>query len=98
MISIKLASVWLNEEWFNAKMVDGNNHSSVSFAAAFMQLFSLLTRFQSPYDTWLAKVLAATAKSVGNDDNTLVEFLLDLPELTPDVLQGIRRISENVDT
>jgi hypothetical protein len=53
---------------------------------------------QSPYDTWLAKVLSATAKSVGNDDNTLIEFLLDLPELTPDVLQGIRRIAENVDT
>lgn len=35
---MKLASVWLNEEWFNAKMVDGNNNSSVSFAAAFMQL------------------------------------------------------------
>jgi hypothetical protein len=32
------------------------------------------------------------------DDNTLIEFLLDLPELTPDVLQGIRRIAENVDT
>jgi hypothetical protein len=53
---------------------------------------------QSPYDIWLAKVLSATAKSVGNDDNTLIEFLLDLPELTPDVLQGIRRIAENVDT
>lgn len=53
---------------------------------------------QPAYDKWLGKVLSATTSSIGNDDNTLVEFLLDLPELSPDVLQGIRRIAENVDT
>lgn len=61
-------------------------------------LDACLTCLQSAYNTWLGKVLSATTGSIGNDDNTLVEFLLDLPELTPDVLLGIRRIAENVDT
>jgi hypothetical protein len=61
-------------------------------------LDACLTCLQSAYNTWLGKVLSATTGSIGNDDSTLVEFLLDLPELTPDVLLGIRRIAENVDT
>ncbi|KAJ9112124.1 hypothetical protein QFC20_002305 [Naganishia adeliensis] len=77
---MKLASVWLNEEWFNGKVADENAGTA------------------SAYNTWLGKVLSATTSSIGSDDTTLVEFLLDLPELTPDVLLGIRRIAENVDT
>lgn len=53
---------------------------------------------QSPYDTWLSKVLTAITSNIGNEDSNLVEFLLDLPELTPGVLNSIRRLAENVET
>lgn len=94
---MKLASVWLNEEWFNGKLSDESTGSAVS-PPCLTSKCPRLTSVQSAYNTWLGRVLSATTSSIGNDDNTLVEFLLDLPELTPDVLLGIRRIAENIDT
>lgn len=94
---MKLASVWLNEEWFNGKLSEESAGSAVSPPYLTLEC-PRLTSVQSAYNTWLGRVLSATTSSIGNDDNTLVEFLLDLPELTPDVLLGIRRIAENVDT
>lgn len=55
-------------------------------------------RLQSSYDTWLERVLSAITSNIGNEDSNLVEFLLDLPELTPGVLGSIRRLAENVET
>ncbi|KAJ9126629.1 hypothetical protein QFC24_001658 [Naganishia onofrii] len=77
---VKLASVWLNEEWYNANLSKANVNQP------------------SSYDTWLERVLSAITSNIGNEDSNLVEFLLDLPELTSGVLGSIRRLAENVET
>lgn len=92
LIRIRLATTWMNEEWYNDRIrlpVDPNwVRSCVVIYGIYRYHF-----FQRPnYDTWLNQIVASYQTSLDGKDKTFSRFLLDLPSVPADVLGLLREL------
>ncbi|KAG8920094.1 hypothetical protein FRC01_000934 [Tulasnella sp. 417] len=77
----RLATIWMNEEWYNdiiRRETDG--------------------RWQSQYDIWVQRLVAAQTPKLDAKDKTFTRFLIDLPALPPNILSLLSDLCIDPDT
>ncbi|KAF9221332.1 hypothetical protein BS17DRAFT_785211 [Gyrodon lividus] len=81
---LRLATTWMNEEWYNDRIRIGNDPNWRS------NYDSWLNQIVSSYQTILE---SKTDGKPDNKDKAFAKFLLDLPSVPPDVLDLLRDLS-----
>ena len=86
---IRLATTWMNEEWYNDQLRLAEDPSWVDTSRVRIQLANF--HDQRPnYDTWLNQIVATYQTLLDAKDRTFSRFLLDLPSVPEDVLGLLR--------
>ena len=96
MDRVRLATAWMNEEWYNDQIRLTADRTWVSATLyECIETFQLIYTFQrSNYETWLNQLVASyQAVLDGKDkDKAFARFLLDLPSIPSDLLDLLREL------
>jgi len=90
--SVRLATTWMNEEWYNDQIRLKKERDWVSTCRISLSASSL-TCYQRPnYEAWLNQIVASYQTVLDVKDKTFARFLLDLPSIPVDVLELLREL------
>jgi hypothetical protein len=89
---MRLATTWMNEEWYNDQIRSARDREWVRSSISPRDGFTLIILIcQRPnYETWLNQIVASYQTTLDGKDKTFARFLLDLPSLPTDVLDLLR--------
>ena len=92
---IDVAIAWLNEEWYNDRIMDlhfakGNRKAAASDQEA-------LPSATPNYEKWVLRVLDAIIPYLDANDKVLVRFLGEIPEVGEVVLRRVKSIARDPD-
>jgi symplekin len=94
---IRLATTWMNEEWYNDQIRSGKDLEWVRVFHPRDDFASIIFVCQRPnYETWLNQIVASYQTALDGKDKTFARFLLDLPSLPTDVLDLLRELCLDV--
>lgn len=87
---IPIAIAWLNEEWYNDRMIErqlaDSDHPNGSSPST-----------QQTYEKWLLKVLDAITPYLDAKDKVLIRFLSEIPGIGEVVLERVKNIARDPD-
>jgi hypothetical protein len=89
---MRLAIVWMNEEWYNDKIQAKLDPSRVGFAM--LQRIWLSCLQERQYDVWLGRLASSLKARMEPKDKTFARFLMELPSVTSNVLSLCRELAE----
>ena len=90
---MRLATTWMNEEWYNDQIRAESDPDWVRAGGIFIVYLSSSWPLQRPnYETWLNQIVAAYQTHLDNKDRTFSAFLLDLPAVPSDVMSLLREM------
>jgi symplekin len=98
--SLRLATLWMNEEWFNDNAGNGLNRVRNQYATSYSTFIPLINinPIQSSYERWLLELLNGYRPSISSNDKTFTSFLMDLPAIPDSVYSLLREFCENTET
>ena len=92
-VRIPIAISWLNEEWYNDRVMDMRFQESI---ASSEQNRNTASR-QKNYEKWVLKVLDGIVPYLDAKDKVLIRFLSEIPGISEAVLERIKNIARDPD-
>ena len=92
-VRIPIAIAWLNEEWYNDRVMDVQ---SIGFVGSSEQRGSTALS-QKNYEKWVLKVLDGIVPYLDAKDKVLIRFLSEIPGISGAVLERIKSIARDPD-
>ncbi|MCJ1378400.1 hypothetical protein MMC17_001498 [Xylographa soralifera] len=89
-IRIPIAIAWLNEEWYNDRMIEKQSASSNEQNGG-------LTSHPQNYEKWVLKLLDGIVPYLDAKDKVLIRFLSEIPGISEAVLERIKNIARDPD-
>lgn len=87
-IRIPIAISWLNEEWYNDRMISMKNTD---------ELIGRDTHKPQHYKRWLLRVLDGIIPYIDAKDKILIRFLSEIPEVDETVLDRVKNMAKDPD-
>ena len=89
-VRIPIAIAWLNEEWYNDRMIEKQSASS-------NEQYSGSTSHPENYEKWVLKLLDGIVPYLDAKDKVLIRFLSEIPGISETVLERIKNIARDPD-
>ena len=92
-VRIPIAIAWLNEEWYNDRMMEKQFQESLDSSTPKGSMTSPLKN----YEKWLLKLLEGIVPYLDVKDKVLIRFLSEIPGIDEAVLERIKNIARDPD-
>ncbi|MCJ1296551.1 hypothetical protein MMC34_008117 [Xylographa carneopallida] len=89
-VRIPIAIAWLNEEWYNDRMIESQSANSNEQNGGSMS-------HPQNYENWVLKLLDGIVPYLDAKDKVLIRFLSEIPGVSETVLERIKNIARDPD-